>query len=88
MKFLRYLFHTSYYGGLHNYQVHIVSPLPTSDFPLPCSVRVAWPTASVPAPYKPKTLYLTEVQTAVLLAYQPQLYTFIYNNTALINQYF
>ncbi|WP_149030922.1 hypothetical protein [Moorena producens] len=45
------------YGGLHNYQVHIVSPLPTSDFPLPCSL--------LRSPYKPKTLYLTEVQTAV-----------------------
>ncbi|WAN69026.1 hypothetical protein BJP36_42475 [Moorena producens JHB] len=44
----------------------------SSHFRLPSSVREAWPTASVPAPcsevpapYKPKTLYLTEVQTAV-----------------------
>ncbi|NEO38052.1 MAG: hypothetical protein F6J90_17635 [Moorea sp. SIOASIH] len=29
------------YGGLHNYQVHIVSPLPSSLFPLPSSLLPA-----------------------------------------------
>ncbi|NEO78360.1 hypothetical protein [Moorena sp. SIO4G3] len=38
-----------YYGGLHNYQVHIVSPLPTSDFRLPCSLLPA-PCSLLPAP--------------------------------------
>ncbi|WP_158517205.1 hypothetical protein [Moorena producens] len=35
--------------------------LPYSLFPAPCSVRVAWPTASVPAPKSLKTvnLYIT-----------------------------
>ncbi|NEO92284.1 MAG: tetratricopeptide repeat protein [Moorea sp. SIO3G5] len=52
----------------------LLFPLPTSLF----RTRPAWPTASVPAPnaprvahglspYKPRTLYLTEVQTAVIL---------------------
>ncbi|NEO71799.1 MAG: hypothetical protein F6K52_20565 [Moorea sp. SIO3H5] len=35
------------YGGLHNYQVHIVSPITSSLFPAPCSL--------LPAPCSLKT---------------------------------
>ncbi|NEO93416.1 MAG: hypothetical protein F6K56_25675 [Moorea sp. SIO3G5] len=37
------------YGGLPNYQVHIVSPITSSLFPAPCSLLPA-PCSLLPAP--------------------------------------